>query len=95
MGPVAPLIRLRHSQPPRCSKKIMKDLIKPVAASLKERHLIVKDAQVLSEISKAKAREETPEAMLAKGTALGPKGEIAVIMAHVGSGGLMRGPARG
>jgi hypothetical protein len=64
-------------------------LIKPISGSLKERHLAVKDAQVLSEISKAKAKEEGPDQMLARAEAMGSRGEILTVIGHVSSGHLV------
>lgn len=64
-------------------KKIMKELIKPIAISLKERNLAIKEGQVLSEISKAKAKEEGPEEMILRAQSMGSRGEILVVIAHL------------
>lgn len=61
----------------------MKELIKPMASSLKERNLAVKEGQVLSEISKAKSKEEGPEEMLLRAQSMGSRGEVLVVIAHV------------
>jgi DNA helicase-2/ATP-dependent DNA helicase PcrA len=45
------------------SKKMMSSLIKAKSNILETAHIQLKDTAVLSEISKAKAREETPDGM--------------------------------
>jgi len=45
------------------SKKMMSALIKAKSNILETAHIQLKDTAVLSEISKAKAREETPDGM--------------------------------
>lgn len=45
------------------SKKMMSALIKSKSTILETAHIQLKDTAVLSEISKAKAREETPDGM--------------------------------
>jgi len=47
----------------RISKKMMSALIKAKSDVLEAAHMQLKDTAVLSEISKAKAREETPDGM--------------------------------
>lgn len=46
-----------------CSKKIMTRLLKARAEQLTQAHMKLKEGAVLSEISKAKAKGETPEGM--------------------------------
>jgi len=65
------------------SKKIISGLLKPMTADLKSRYISLKDGQVMSEISKAKAQEESPDKLRARATALGSKGEILSIIAEV------------
>ena len=65
------------------SKKVISGLLKPMAADLKSRYISLKDGQVMSEISKAKAQEETPERLRARAKSLGTKGEILSIIADV------------
>jgi hypothetical protein len=54
-----------------------------MSADLKSRYISLKDGQVMSEISKAKAQEESPERLRARAKALGSKGEILSIIADV------------
>jgi hypothetical protein len=54
-----------------------------MTADLKSRYISLKDGQVMSEISKAKAQEESPEKLRARAAALGSKGEILSIIAEV------------
>jgi hypothetical protein len=65
------------------SKKVISGLLKPMSADLKSRYISLKDGQVMSEISKAKAQEESPERLRARAKALGSKGEILSIIADV------------
>jgi len=65
------------------SKKIISGLLKPLTADLKSRYISLKDGQVMSEISKAKAQEESPEKLRARAAALGSKGEILSTIAEV------------
>lgn len=73
---------IRHNRLNR-SKKVISGFLKPMAADLKSRYIALKDGQVMSEISKAKAQEETPERLRARAKALGTKGEILSIIADV------------
>lgn len=65
------------------SKKVISGLLKPMSADLKSRYISLKDGQVMSEISKAKAQEESPERLRGRAKALGSKGEILSIIADV------------
>ncbi len=52
-------------------------------AELKGEHIGLKDNQVMSEISKSKAREERWEGMLARAKDLGTKGVVLIVIAQV------------
>lgn len=65
------------------SKKIIGAALKKIQPDLKARHIALKDAQVQSEISKAKARNEDPAGMLRRAKAMGSKGEVLLVIAEV------------
>lgn len=62
---------------------MMANFIKPIAQALKEVHISLKADQVLSEISNAKAKGETPAGMRARAQALESSGQILSVMADV------------
>ncbi|KAJ9105527.1 hypothetical protein QFC21_001898 [Naganishia friedmannii] len=65
------------------AKKMMANFIKPIAQALKEVHIALKADQVLSEISNAKAKGETPGGMRARAEALESGGQILSVMADL------------
>ncbi|KAJ9120580.1 hypothetical protein QFC22_002509 [Naganishia vaughanmartiniae] len=65
------------------AKKMMANFIKPIAQALKEVHIVLKADQVLSEISNAKAKGETPGGMRARAEALGSGGQLLSVMADL------------
>jgi DNA helicase-2/ATP-dependent DNA helicase PcrA len=77
-------------------KKVIGGILKPMSTELKSRYISLKDGQVMSEISKAKAKEESPDAMKARAEGMGNPGEILSIIADVslGSDVCARHPAK-
>lgn len=65
------------------SKKIVANFLKPIAQALKEAHTPLKADQVLSEISNAKAKSESPQGMRLRAQALEGNGQILMVMADV------------
>jgi hypothetical protein len=62
---------------------MMANFIKPIAQALKEVHIVLKADDVLSQISNAKAKGETPAGMRARAQALGSGGQMLSVIADV------------
>jgi DNA helicase-2/ATP-dependent DNA helicase PcrA len=65
------------------SKKLVSDFLKPIAQGLKEAHTPLKAQQVLSDISNAKAKSESPAGMRIRAQGLGSGGQILMVIADV------------
>jgi hypothetical protein len=65
------------------SKKLVSDFLKPIAQGLKEAHTPLKAQQVLSDISNAKAKSESPAGMRIRAQSLGSGGQILMVIADV------------
>ncbi|KAI5450408.1 ATP-dependent DNA helicase srs2 [Naganishia albida] len=65
------------------AKKLVAGFLKPIAQGLKEAHTPLKPDQVLSEISNAKAKAESPAGMKLRAEALAGNGQILMVMADL------------
>lgn len=66
---------------PARRKKLVSEFLKPIAQDLKERHTPLKPQQVLSDISNAKAKSESPAAMRMRAQAT--NNQIVMVIADV------------